>query len=93
MSVPIEKEKPMQILVRIGQTVSMKSSDLDFGLMQPWRSDLTSSGPHFGGSPTTFILCNFLIGGHLNFFGHFSLLGIERTPLLGTPIKKLTPLC
>ncbi len=62
----------MQILGRIGPTVSIKSGDLDFGLRQPQRSDLTSSGPPFWGSQTTLILRNFLIGGPTPFliFGH-----------------------
>ncbi len=51
---PLCQEEPMQISVRIGPTVSMKSSDLDFGLMQPRRSDLTSSRPPFWGLPNNF---------------------------------------
>ena len=54
MSLPVEKEHHMQILGRIGPTVSIKSGDLDCGLRQPRRSDLTSSGPPFWGVPNNF---------------------------------------
>ena len=61
MLLPIEKEHPMQILGRIGPTVSLESGDLNFGLRQPRRSDLTSSGPTFWRASNNVNLGNFLI--------------------------------
>ncbi len=65
---PSKKRNPCNFWKGLVQQVSLKSGDFDFGIRQPRRSYLTLSGPHFGGSQTTFILFNFLIGGHLDSF-------------------------
>ncbi len=87
------KEHPMQILGRIGPTVSMKSGDLHFGLERPQRTDLTSSNPPFWGVPNNFYFMNFFDPrSPSDQNGHLSVLGIKWAPHLRTPIKFFTPL-
>ena len=56
------------------------------------RSDLIRS-PILGGPVQLLLYATFLFEAILTLFGHFSLLDIKWAPLLGTPIKSLTPLC
>ncbi len=90
MSHPIEKEHHTQILIRIGPTIGIKCGNLDFGLMQPRRSDLISSGPPFWGVPKNFYFMQLFDrrppSAQKN---HFSVLGIKWAPILGTHMKNV----
>ncbi len=89
MPIPTGKEQSMQILGRIGPTVSMKGGDLHFGLKQPQRTDLTLSGPPFWGFPEQLIFYEKSGQRPPGQNGHFSVLGITWAPLLGIPIKNV----
>ncbi len=79
----------MQILERIGPTVSLKSGDLNFGLRMLGGYICPHLVLHFGGFQTTFTLCNFFIGGHLNpFLAIFHFEHKMGTPS-GHPHKKI----
>ncbi len=88
MSVPIEKKHHMQILGRIGPTVSIKSGDLDFCLRQPQKLDLTSSGPPFWGPPQLLFYATFWLEAILTLFG---LYGHKIGTHFAQPYKKSTP--
>ncbi len=78
----------MQILGRMGSTISIKSSDLNFGLKLPRRIDLTFSSPPFLGASNNFY---FMKNFDLRPPCHFSALGIKWAPLFGHPYKKFYP--
>ena len=79
-------------LGRIGPTVSIKSGDLNCGLRQPRRSDLTSFGPPFWGVPNNFYFMQlFDCRPSRPFFGHFFTFGHNVGTPLGHPHKKIDP--